>query len=75
MKLVSKGYNGDNPILRILPRPFRFINRSVFIHASPSGAPVLLEESSWRTIVGVVVNTPNRAFILQLRRFGNKGKA
>lgn len=37
-------------------------------HAAPGGGPVLRNEASWRTISGLLVNTPRGAVWLFFRR-------
>lgn len=43
--------------------------RAGFIHAWPDGGPVLIEQSSWRTIAGVYFRILGRTHWVQFRRF------
>ena len=38
-------------------------------HAAPDGGPTLKTESSWRTVSGVIANTPRGAVFVYFRRW------
>lgn len=40
-----------------------------WVHARPDGGPCLRDQVSWRTVAGVMVNTPRGAVWLHFRRW------
>lgn len=45
-----------------------FDRRAGFTHAYKGGAPVLIEDSSWKTINGIFFNIGSSAFLFEFRR-------
>lgn len=55
------------PVANTLGWPPRGVE-AAFFHAHPSGAPVLREDSSWRTINGVIVRYKGKRYSVTFRR-------